>query len=241
MKINVNVGKPKVSYREAITKKVTDVRGLFKKQTGGRGQFGDCQISLEPYTAEQAEADELDFTDSIAFENKVVGGVIPKEFIPSIEYGVRDTATSGVKFGYPLINIKATLTYGSYHDVDSSQIAFEQAGRLALLEAVERAGPVLLEPIMKVVVTVPNDYLGNVTGDINSRRGMIIDTEDRDPVKLVTCEVPLSEMFGYTTSLRGMSQGRASSTMEFLEYRQMPTSMMKEILEEQQGGKGGKK
>ncbi|MBX3410569.1 MAG: elongation factor G [Phycisphaeraceae bacterium] len=241
MKINVNVGKPKVSYREAITKKVTDVRGLFKKQTGGRGQFGDCVISLEPFTEEQAKADELDFTDSIAFENKVVGGVIPKEFIPSIEYGIRDTATSGVKFGYPLINIKATLTYGSYHDVDSSQVAFEQAGRLALLEAVEKAGPVLLEPIMKVVVTVPNDYLGNVTGDINSRRGMIIDTEDRDPVKLVTCEVPLSEMFGYTTSLRGMSQGRASSTMEFLEYRQMPTSMMKEILEEQQGGKGGKK
>ena len=241
MKINVNVGKPKVSYREAITKKVTDVRGLFKKQTGGRGQFGDCVISLEPFTEEQAKADEIDFSDSIAFENKVVGGVIPKEFIPSIEHGIRDTATSGVKFGYPLINIKATLTYGSYHDVDSSQVAFEQAGRLALLEAVEKAGPVLLEPIMKVVVTVPNDYLGNVTGDINSRRGMIIDTEDRDPVKLVTCEVPLSEMFGYTTSLRGMSQGRASSTMEFLEYRQMPASMMKEILEEQQGGKGGKK
>jgi elongation factor G len=146
-----------------------------------------------------------------------------------------------VKFGYPLINIKATHTYGSNHDVDSSQNAFEQAGRLALMEASERAQPVLLEPIMKVVVTVPNDYLGNVTGDMMSRRGMIIDTEDRDPVKLVTCEVPLSEMFGYTTSLRGMSQGRASSTMEFLEYRPMPQAIMKQILEEQQGGKGGKK
>jgi len=167
--------------------------------------------------------------------------VIPKEFIPSVEYGIRQTAVTGVKFGYPLINIKATLTYGSYHDVDSSQIAFEQAGRLALMEACERAQPVLLEPIMKVVVTVPNDYLGNVTGDMMSRRGMIIDTEDRDPVKLVTCEVPLSEMFGYTTSLRGMSQGRASSTMEFLEYRPMPQAIMKQILEEQQGGKGGKK
>ncbi len=237
MKIGVAVGKPKVSYREAISKKVEDVRGLFKKQSGGRGQFGDCVISLEPYTAEQAAAEELDFEDSIAFENGVVGGVIPKEFIPSIEYGVRQTAKTGVKFGYPLINAKITLTYGSYHDVDSSQIAFEQAGRLALLEAAERAGPQLLEPIMKVVVTVPNDYLGNVTGDISSRRGMIIDTEDRDPVKLVTCEVPLAEMFGYTTSLRGMSQGRASSTMEFLEYRPMPRSLQEQVVEAQAGGK----
>jgi elongation factor G len=241
MKINVNVGKPKVSYREAIQRKVEDVRGLFKKQSGGRGQFGDCVITLEPFTAEQAAEEELDFTDNIAFENDVVGGAIPKEFIPSIEYGVRQTAVTGVKFGYPLINIKVTLTYGSYHDVDSSQIAFEQAGRLALMEACERANPVLLEPIMKVVVTVPNDYLGNVTGDMMSRRGMIIDTEDRDPVKLVSCEVPLSEMFGYTTSLRGMSQGRASSTMEFLEYRPMPVAIMKQILEEQQGGKAAKK
>ncbi|MFZ4574326.1 MAG: elongation factor G [Phycisphaerales bacterium] len=237
MKIGVTVGKPKVSYREAISKKVEDVRGLFKKQSGGRGQFGDCVISLEPFSAEQAAAEELDFEDNIAFENGVVGGVIPKEFIPSIEYGVRTTAKTGVKFGYPLINAKITLTYGSYHDVDSSQIAFEQAGRLALLEAAERAGPVLLEPIMKVVVTVPNDYLGNITADISSRRGMIIDTEDRDPVKLVTCEVPLSEMFGYTTSLRGMSQGRASSTMEFLEYRPMPRSLQEQVVEAQSGGK----
>ncbi|MFN9994069.1 MAG: elongation factor G [Phycisphaerales bacterium] len=237
MKIAVTVGKPKVSYREAISKKVEDVRGLFKKQSGGRGQFGDCVISLEPYTAEQATEAELDFEDNIAFENGIVGGVIPKEFIPSIEYGVRQTAKTGVKFGYPLINAKITLTYGSYHDVDSSQVAFEQAGRLALLEAAEKAGPVLLEPIMKVVVTVPNDYLGNVTADISSRRGMIIDTEDRDPVKLVTCEVPLSEMFGYTTSLRGMSQGRASSTMEFLEYRPMPKNLQEQVVEAQSGGK----
>ncbi len=237
MKINVNVGKPKVSYREAIQRKVEDVRGLFRKQSGGRGQFGDCMITIEPFTEAQAKEEELDFEENVAFENGIVGGVIPKEFIPSIEYGVRQTALTGVKFGYPLINVKITLTYGSYHDVDSSQIAFEQAGRLALLEAVERAHPVLLEPIMKVVVTVPNDYLGNVTGDMMSRRGMIIDTEDRDPVKLVSCEVPLSEMFGYTTSLRGMSQGRASSTMEFLEYRPMPAAMMKQMLEEQQGGK----
>lgn len=241
MKIGVEVGKPKVAYREAITKKVSDVRGLFKKQSGGRGQYGDAVITLEPYTAEQAKADELDFTESVAFDNGVVGGVIPKEFIPSIEYGVRQTALSGVKFGHQMINIKVTLTYGSYHDVDSNQVAFEQAGRIALQEAVERAGPVLLEPIMKVVVTVPNDYLGNITGDISSRRGMIIDTEDRGVVKLVTAEIPLSELFGYTTAIRGMSQGRASASMEFLEYRQMPTGLMKEIVEGQAKDKAGKK
>jgi elongation factor G len=231
MKINVEVGKPRVSYRETITKKAEYVRGLFKKQTGGRGQFGDCTIHLEPYTTAQAEADELDFTDLIAVENKIVGGSIPKEFIKPTMDGIRSTCSSGVKFGYPMINVKATIVDGSSHAVDSSQIAFEQAGRIAVQEATERAGPVLLEPIMKVVVTVPNDYLGNVTGDMMSRRGMIIDTDDRGVVKLVTCEVPLSEMFGYTTSLRGMSQGRASSTMEFLEYRQMPAGLMKEVLE----------
>jgi elongation factor G len=239
MKIGVTVGKPKVSYREAITRSVADVDGKFKKQTGGRGQYGHAVINLEPFTAEQAAEEELDFSDNIAFENKVVGGVVPKEFIPSIEYGIRETCKSGVKFGYPLINVKASLVHGSFHAVDSSQIAFEQAGRLAVQNAVEQAGPVLLEPIMKVVITVPNEYLGNITGDVSSRRGMIIDTEDRDPVKLVSCEIPLAELFGYTTAIRGMSQGRASATMEFLEYRQMPQSLMKEVLEAQSGGKGG--
>jgi elongation factor G len=234
MKINVNVGKPKVSYREAITKKAENVRGLFKKQTGGRGKFGDCTITIEPFTAEQAAEAGLDFTDQVAFENAIVGGAIPKEFIPSVEYGVRQAAKSGVYAGYPLINIKVTLTDGSFHAVDSDQLSFEQAGRIALQEAVPKAGPTLLEPIMKVVVTVPNEYLGNVTGDMMSRRGMIIDTEDRDPVKIVTCEVPLSEMFGYTTSLRGMSQGRASNTMEFLEYRPMPANLIKEVREEEE-------
>ncbi len=237
MKINVNVGKPKVSYREAITKKVSDVRGLFKKQTGGRGQFGDCMITLEPCTPEQAAAEELEMEDGVVFVNAIVGGVIPKEFIPSVEYGVRQAAKTGVYAGYPLINIKVTLTYGSYHDVDSSQVAFEQAGRIALQEAVAKAGPTLLEPIMKVVITVPNDYVGNVTGDVSSRRGMILDTEDRDPVKLITSEIPLEELFGYTTSLRGMSQGRASNTMEFLEYRPMPANLVKAIKE----GEAGKK
>ncbi len=230
MRINVAVGKPRVSYREAITRKVEWVQGRFVKQTGGRGQFGDCSIHLEPFTAEQAKAEELDFTDSIAFENAIVGGAIPKEFIPAVENGVRQAAVSGVSAGYPLINIKVTLVDGKYHAVDSSQVAFEQAGRLALLEAVSRAGSVLLEPIMKVVVTVPDDYLGNITGDLASRRGMIVETEDRGHVKLVTAEVPLSELFGYTTVIRGLSQGRASATMEFSEYRAMPASLMKEVL-----------
>ncbi|MBL8887983.1 MAG: elongation factor G [Phycisphaerales bacterium] len=241
MKINVAVGKPKVSYREAITKKAEYVRGKFVKQTGGRGQFGDCTIHLEPFTAEQAAAEELDFTDNIAVENAVSGGAIPKEYIPSVEYGIRQTCMTGVKFGYPMINVKATIVDGSSHAVDSSQVAFEQAGRLAVREATEKAGPVLLEPIMKVVVTVPNDYLGNVTGDISSRRGMIIDTDDRGVVKLVTAEIPLDQLFGYTTSLRGMSQGRASATMEFLEYRPMPRSLQEAVVEADRGGAAAKK
>ncbi len=232
MKINVEVGKPRVAYRSAITKKVEYVRGLFKKQTGGRGKFGDCTIHLEPFTAEQAAAEELDFENQCAFENEVVGGTIPKEFIPSVEYGLRQAALTGGRLGYQMINIKATLVDGSYHAVDSDQLSFEQAGREAYLNAIEKAGLVLLEPIMKVVITVPDDYLGNVTGDVSSRRGMIIDTEDRGNVKMVTSEIPLSELFGYTTSLRGMSQGRASATMEFLEYRPMPNAMMKQVLEE---------
>ncbi len=231
MKIGVEVGKPRVSYREAIQGTAQNCRGLFKKQSGGRGQFGDCTINLMPYTAEEAEADGLKFTDSIAFENKIVGGSIPKEFIPSVEAGIRQTAKSGVTAGYPLINIKAELVDGSYHDVDSSQVAFEQAGRLALREAVSKAKSVLLEPIMKVVITTPEEYLGNVTGDLSSRRGMIMDTEDKGMVKEIHAEVPLSEMFGYTTSLRGMSQGRAASAMEFSKYAPMPANLQKEVIE----------
>ncbi|MFN0132747.1 MAG: elongation factor G [Phycisphaerales bacterium] len=230
MKIGVEVGKPRVSYRETITRKVEYVRGKFVKQTGGRGQFGDVVIDLEPYTAERAKADELDFTENVAVANKVVGGAIPKEFIKPAMDGIRTTAMAGMR-GYQMINIKATVVDGSSHAVDSSQVAFEQAGRLALINAVEKAGLILLEPIMKVVVTVPDDYLGNITGDISSRRGMIMDTDDRGHIKLVTCEIPLSELFGYTTTLRGMSQGRASATVEFLEYRAMPPNLMKQVLE----------
>ncbi|MEO1717768.1 MAG: elongation factor G [Planctomycetota bacterium] len=230
MKIGVEVGKPRVSYREAIKGEATKIEGKFKKQTGGRGQFGHCVINLRPMTPEQAEEEGLKFDDNIAFKNAIVGGKIPKEFIPSVEAGIRETAKSGVSASYPLINICAELTDGSYHEVDSSQVAFEQAGRLALREAVTKAGSVLLEPIMKVVIITPEDYLGNVTGDLSSRRGMISDTEDRGHVKAITAEVPLSEMFGYTTTLRGISQGRAASSMEFLAYRPMPPSLQKEVI-----------
>ncbi|MEO1583115.1 MAG: elongation factor G [Planctomycetota bacterium] len=231
MKIGVEVGKPRVSYREAIQGEALKVEGKFKKQSGGRGQFGHCVINLKPMTPEEAEAEGIKFDDNIAFKNSVVGGKIPKEFIPSVETGIRETAKSGVSASYPLINIFAELVDGSYHEVDSSQVAFEQAGRLALREAVTKAKSVLLEPIMKVVITTPEEYLGNITGDLSSRRGMISDTEDRGHIKAVTAEVPLSEMFGYTTTLRGLSQGRAASSMEFLAYRPMPPSLQKEVIE----------
>ncbi|MFI4893800.1 MAG: elongation factor G, partial [Phycisphaerales bacterium JB058] len=230
MKIGVQVGKPRVSYREAIAGSAQNVQGKFKKQTGGRGQFGDVTINITPFTKDQAEEAGLNFKENIAFENKIIGGKIPKEFIPSVEYGIRQTALSGITAGYPLINVKVELVDGSYHTVDSSQVAFEQAARLALREAVNKAGSVLLEPIMKVVILTPDEYLGNITGDMASRRGMITDTEDRGHVKVVNAEVPLSEMFGYTTVLRGMSQGRAANSMEFLEYRPMPPSLQAELV-----------
>jgi len=230
-KINVEVGKPQVSYRESIQGAAENVRGKFVKQTGGRGQFGDVTINLEPFTAEQAEEAELNFADSIAFENKIVGGAVPKEFIPSVETGARNTARSGVLIGFPLINVKVTLVDGSYHPVDSSQVAFEQAARLAMTDACSKAKVTLLEPIMKVVITTPDEYFGNVTGDLSSRRGMVVDQEERGNARVITAEVPLSEMFGYTTTLRSMSQGRATSSMEPLEYRVMPPNLVKEVVD----------
>ncbi|MBU3729452.1 MAG: elongation factor G [Phycisphaerales bacterium] len=233
MKIGVNVGKPRVAYRETIVGTAKDVRGLFKKQTGGRGQYGDAVVSVSPITKEEAEAQELVMKDGIVFEDSVTGGVIPREFIPSVEYGVRQAAASGILGGYPVINVKVELVFGSYHDVDSSQIAFEQAGALAFREACTRAKPALLEPIMKLVVTTPDEFFGNVSGDIASRRGQIVDSEMRGVTRVLHCEVPLSELFGYTTSLRSMTQGRASSAMEPLTYRIMPDRLKDEVLAKQ--------
>ncbi|MCX5661197.1 MAG: elongation factor G [Planctomycetota bacterium] len=234
MKVNVNVGKPRVAYKEAVMTKA-EGRGIHKKQTGGKGQFGDCTLVVEPFTKEQAEAEELDFEDQFSFDNKVVGGSIPKEFIPSIEYGARQTAKSGVLAGYPLLGVKVTLIDGKYHDVDSSQIAFELAGSYGFKEACRNAGVQLLEPIMKVTVTTPEDFLGSVTGDLNRRRGIILSQEQRGNTRLLIAECPLSEMFGYSTTLRGMSQGRASYSMEPLSYRPVPPNIAKTILEPAKG------
>jgi elongation factor G len=240
-KVDVQVGKPKVSYRETITASAKDIRGQHKKQSGGRGQFGECYISIEPFngldpaTGKPLEPEvlkKLHWEDNIAFENKIVGGSIPKEYIPSVEYGIRTTLKTGVLAGFPLINIKATLTDGSYHDVDSSQIAFELAGRLAIIDAVKAAKPELLEPIMKVVVTTPKDFVGNVTGDLNRRRGVIVDSQERGNTAMIEAEVPLSEMFGYTTELRSMSQGRAAAAMEPLKYSLVPAQVKKAVMEE---------
>jgi elongation factor G len=239
-KVDVVVGKPKVSYREAINGSAKDIRGVHKKQSGGRGQFGDCWISVEPFdgnnpdgtpmTAEDLK--DLRWEDGIAFVNKIVGGTIPKEFIPSVEWGIRTTAKTGILAGFPLINVKVTLTDGSYHDVDSSQVAFELAGRLAIIDAAKAASLQLLEPIMKVVVTTPKDFVGNVTGDLNRRRGLILNSEERGNTVIIEAEVPLSEMFGYTTELRSMSTGRAASAMEPLKYAPVPLGVQKELLEE---------
>jgi elongation factor G len=230
MKVNVTVGKPRVSYRETIQNTAEKVRGLFKKQTGGRGQYGDAVLTVSPMTAEEAEAEELKYKNGIVFVDAIAGGVIPREYIPSVEVGVRNAASSGVIGGYPLINVRVDLTFGSYHDVDSSQVAFEQAGSLAFRQAVMKAGPALLEPIMKLTVTTPDEYFGTVSGDISSRRGHIVDSEIRGPVRIISAEVPLSEMFGYTTVLRSMTQGRATSTMEPAEYRIMPENLKEQVL-----------
>ncbi len=233
MKIGVNVGKPRVSYRETITGMAKDVRGLFKKQTGGRGQYGDAVVTIRPITAEEAEAEELDMENGVVFVDAVPGGAIPREFIPSVEYGIRQAAASGVIGGYPVINVRVDLVFGSSHDVDSNQIAFEQAGAMAFREAFTRAGPALLEPIMKVVITTPDEFFGNVSGDVASRRGQIIDSEMRGASRQITAEVPLSELFGYTTALRSMTQGRAAASMEPLTYRQMPERLKLEVLANQ--------
>jgi elongation factor G len=227
----VLVGKPKVAYKETISG-TAEARGKFVKQTGGRGQFGDCTVRVEPCTPEQAKAEELKFTDNFAFKNEVFGGAIPREYIPSVEYGARMAAKSGVLASYPLINVKMTLLDGSYHPVDSSQVAFEQAGSLGFREACQKASLTLLEPIMRVVITTPEDFVGSVTGDLSKRRGAIVNMEQRGNTRMVEAEVPLSEMFGYTTELRSMSQGRASSVMEPLKYAPVPAQVKNAILEE---------
>ena len=231
MKIGVNVGTPRVSYRETIRGTAEKVRGKFVKQTGGRGQYGDAIINVRPCTAAEAEEmKDVKFKNNIGFLDNVSQGNIPREYIPSVEVGIRNAAVSGILGGYPMVNILVELIDGSSHEVDSSQIAFEQAGALALRQACSKAGLALLEPIMRVTITTPEEYFGSVSGDLSSRRGQIVDSEVRNNARIITAEVPLSEMFGYTTVLRGMTQGRASSSMEPAEYRVMPPSLSEEVL-----------
>ncbi|MEM1213304.1 MAG: elongation factor G [Planctomycetota bacterium] len=232
MKIGVNVGQPRVAYKECITGSA-EARGIHKKQTGGRGQFGDCTINVSPITEEEAEAEELKWEDGVVFVDKISGGAIPREYIPSVGVGCRATAKTGVLAGYPLLGVKVELLDGKYHDVDSSQIAFEMAGVLAFKDATRKAGLQLMEPIMKVVVTTPDEFFGNVTGDLNRRRAIIVGDEERGVVRIITAEAPLSEMFGYSNSLRGMSQGRASYAMEPLKYASVPPNIAADILKAQ--------
>ena len=230
LKIGVNVGTPRVSYRETITGVAENVRGKFVKQSGGRGQFGDVVMNVRPITAAEAEELELEMKNGIVFVDKITHGSIPREYIPSVKHGVKNASSSGILDGYPMVNVCCELVDGSYHEVDSSQVAFEQAGALGFREACTKAGLALLEPIMKVIITTPDEFFGVVSGDLSSRRGQINESELRGVVRIINAEVPLSEMFGYTTVLRGMTQGRASSTMEPSEYRLMPDNLKKEVL-----------
>ena len=223
--VEANIGQPQVSYRETI-KKYAEAEGKFVKQSGGRGQYGHCWIKIEPLVPEDGEKDE---TKNFEFVDEVKGGVIPREYIPAIGKGVKETMGRGVIAGYPLINIKATVYDGSYHDVDSNESAFKMAGSMAFKEAVNRADAVLLEPMMKVDVVTPESHMGDVIGDLNAKRGQVEEMMDQGQVKLIKAKVPLASMFGYATQLRGMTQGRASYSMEFSHYQEVPNNVAAEI------------
>ena len=218
-KVEANVGKPEVAYRETIRKKA-EAQGRFVRQTGGRGQYGDVYLEVEPSAPGQG----------FVFENKVVGGKVPREFIPAVEKGVKEAMTTGVLAGYPMVDIKVALTDGSYHEVDSSEMAFKIAGSMGFKEAVRKAKPVLLEPVMEVEVVVPEEYMGPVVGDLTSRRGRIISMESRAGAQVIRAHVPLGQMFGYATDLRSMSQGRATYTMQFSRYEEVPGGIAEEIM-----------
>ncbi|MEB3049249.1 elongation factor G [Mycolicibacter sp. MYC123] len=221
-KVEANVGKPQVAYKETIRKKVEKVEYTHKKQTGGSGQFAKVLIDIEPFTGEDGATYE--------FENKVTGGRVPREYIPAVDAGAQDAMQYGILAGYPLVNIKVTLTDGAYHDVDSSEMAFKVAGSQALKKAAAAAQPVILEPIMAVEVTTPEDYMGDVIGDLNSRRGQIQAMEERSGARVVKAQVPLSEMFGYVGDLRSKTQGRANYSMVFDSYAEVPAQVAKEII-----------
>jgi elongation factor G len=223
-KVEANVGKPQVAYRETIRKRVEKVEARFVRQTGGRGQFGHVVINLEPAPEE-----------GFVFEDKIKGGVIPGEFIGPAEQGMREALENGVKAGYPMVDVKAELVDGSYHDVDSSEMAFKIAGSMAIQEGARKANPVLLEPVMAVEVVTPEDFLGDVIGDLSRRRGKVQGQDQRGNALAVQAFVPLGEMFGYATELRSMTQGRATYTMQFERYEEVPSNIAEEIVEHRSG------
>ena len=227
--VEATVGKPQVAYRETIRKTCNEVEGKFVKQSGGRGQYGHVVLKLEPQEAGKG----YEFVDAIK------GGVVPREFIPAVDKGIREALNAGVLAGYPVVDVKATLFFGSYHDVDSNENAFKMAGSMAFKEGMRRADPVLLEPMMQVEVETPEDFTGNVMGDLSSRRGMVQGMEDiaGGGGKVVRAEVPLAEMFGYSTSLRSLTQGRATYTMEFKHYAEAPRQVAQEIMAAQGAGR----
>jgi len=210
-KVDANVGKPQVAYRETLRATV-ESEGKFIRQTGGRGQYGHVWLKLEP----------LPQGKGYEFVNGIVGGTVPREYIPAVDKGIQEAVQTGVIAGYPIVDVKVTIFDGSYHDVDSNEMAFKIAGSIGFKEGFRKAKPVLLEPIMKVEVVVPEDYYGDIVGDLSRRRGQIVGTEDSPSGKVVTAEVPLAEMFQYSTSMRSMSQGRANYTMEFAKYQEVP-------------------
>ncbi|HYB74939.1 MAG TPA: elongation factor G, partial [Candidatus Sulfotelmatobacter sp.] len=218
-RVEANVGKPQVAYRETVTA-AADAEGRFIRQTGGKGQYGHAKITLEPVPA------GLGFE----FVNEIVGGAIPKEFIPAVEKGIKEAMESGVVAGYPVVDARVILRDGSYHEVDSSEMAFKIAGSMAFKEAVRRAKPILLEPIMQVDVVCPDEFMGNVVGDLNARRGRVVGIEARPSIQMIRADVPLAEMFGYATDLRSATQGRATHTMQFARYEPVPSSIAEEII-----------
>jgi elongation factor G len=219
--VEANVGKPQVAYRETIRKTCEEVEGKFVKQSGGRGQYGHVVLKLEPLEA----GGGYEFVDAIK------GGVVPREFIPAVDKGIQETLPAGVVAGYPVVDVKVTLFFGSYHDVDSNENAFRMAASMAFKEGMRKASPVLLEPMMHVEVETPEDYAGTVMGDLSSRRGMVQGMDDiPGGGKVIKAEVPLAEMFGYATSLRSQTQGRATYTMEFKQYAEAPRNVADEVI-----------
>ncbi len=219
-KVEANVGRPQVAYRESITKNIKQ-QGLYKRQTGGKGQFGDVTITVQPNER----------GGGFLFENKIVGGTIPREYVPAVESGIREALEGGVYAGYPVVDVHVQLIDGSYHEVDSSEMAFKIAGSMAVKEAVRRAGPQVLEPIMKVEVTTPSDFMGDVIGDLSSRRGSLNGVDERSGAQIINAFVPLAQMFGYSTDLRSATQGRASSSMEFDHYEPLPPALAEELVQ----------